>query len=231
MVFAAFHQRKTVETVRTENLSKRVAEIFQLGPLDFRLRAGEIFVVLGPEGSGKTTLLRLVWGFMRPDFGRIFVFGMYPHLNQMDVRRRAGYVSKHPQLQCALTARQFLRFVGNFYDGWEERYACRVLEEFGVHPDLKIETLSKTERFKVGLVSAVGHRPALLILDEPTWGLDRQFRPQALRFIETLAREQQVSILISSDDPNDLAGIADTVLTLNNGRPVGQRTVHFRQQS
>jgi len=209
-----------VELVHTEQLSKSFKDVFQLGPLDLRVAAGEVLGVLGPEGAGKTTLLRLVWGFMRPDQGRIFVFGMQPHLNQVNVRRRAGYLSESPQFCTALTARQFLQFVGNFYDGWEETHACRLLEQFGMHPDSKVEKLSQGNRIKLGLVSAVGHHPSLLILDEPTLGLDSLDRLEILHFLSRLAREQHVSILISSHISDDLGHIADSILTLNNGRVV-----------
>jgi ABC-2 type transport system ATP-binding protein len=217
MVFPFSGTGKTMEMVRTEQLSKSFKGVFQLGPLDLRVAVGEVLGILGPDGAGKTTLLRLLWGFMRPDHGRIFVFGMQPHLNQMNVRRRAGYLSERPQFYSALTARQFLRFVGNFYDGWEERHACGQLEKLGVDPGLKVEKLSKGDRVKLGLVSAVGHHPALLILDEPTLGLDSPTRLEILRFLRNLAREQQVSILISSHISDDLDRIADSVLTLNNG--------------
>ena len=209
-----------MELVHTEQLSKSFKDVFQLGPLDLRVAAGEVLGVLGPEGAGKTTLLRLVWGFMRPDQGRIFVFGMQPHLNQVNVRRRAGYLSVCPQFHSAVTARQFLKFVGNFYDGWEETHACRLLEQFGMHPDSKVEKLSQGNRIKLGLVSAVGHHPSLLILDEPTLGLDSLDRLEILHFLSRLAREQHVSILISSHISDDLDHIADSILTLNNGRVV-----------
>jgi ABC-2 type transport system ATP-binding protein len=209
-----------METIRTEQLLKTFNGVFRLGPLDLRLASGEVLGVMGPDGSGKTTLLKLLWGFMRPDHGSIFVFGMQPHLNQMRVRRRAGYLSSNPQFCSALTAKQFLQFVGNFYDGWDESYACRLLERFGVHPDLRVEKLSKGNRIKLGIVSAAGHHPALLILDQPTSGLDSLTRLEILRFLSKLAREEHVSILVSSHVSDDLDHVADSILMLNSGRVV-----------
>jgi ABC-2 type transport system ATP-binding protein len=209
-----------METVRTEQLSKSFKGIFRLGPLDLRVAPGEILGIMGPNGAGKTTLLRLLWGFMRPDSGSISVFGMQPHLEQVKVRLRAGYLSENPQFYPALTARQFLRFVGNFYDGWDAARTDRLLEKFGVESDLKIEKLSRGNRIKLGLISAAGHRPALLILDEPTSGLDPLVRLDILAFLRDLAREETVSILLSSHISDDLDQIADSILMLNKGRVV-----------
>src|SRR5947207_6795900 len=120
----AHHRReetvKTMETIRTEQLSKSFKGVFQLGPLDLRVEPGEVLGIMGPNGAGKTTLLRLLWGFMRPDSGRISVFGLQPHLEQVKVRLRAGYLSEHPAFYPTFTAQEFLRFIGNFYDQWDE---------------------------------------------------------------------------------------------------------------
>jgi ABC-2 type transport system ATP-binding protein len=209
-----------METLRTEQLSKRFEGVFRLGPLDLRVAPGEILTVLGPIGAGKTTLLRLLWGFMRPDEGRISVFGMQPHLEQVKVRLRAGYLSENPHFHSSFTARQFLEFMGSFYEGWDESRTDRLLEQFGVHPNLEIENLSKGNRIKVGLISAVGHRPSLLILDEPTSGLDDLDRLDILHFLRVLAREEDTSIVLSSHISDDLDQIADSTLMLNRGRVV-----------
>ena len=209
-----------MDTLRTEQLCKSFKGVFRLGPLDLRVAPGEILGVMGPNGAGKTTLLRLLWGFMRPDQGSISVFGMQPHLQQVAVRLRAGYLSENPQFYSALTPKQFLRFVGDFYEGWDEPWAERLLEQFGVRSDLKIEKLSKGNRIKLGLISAAGHRPSLLILDEPTSGLDPLVRLDILRFLKRLASEENVSVLLSSHISDDLDQVADSILMLNNGRVV-----------
>ncbi len=216
-----------METVRTEQLCKSFKSVFQLGPLDLRVAPAEILGVMGPNGAGKTTLLRLLWGFMRPDQGSILVFGMQPHLEQVKVRLRAGYLSENPQFYPSFTAKQFLRFVGNFYEGWDTTRANRLLEEFAVQADLKIEKLSKGNRIKLGLISAVAHRPSLLILDEPTSGLDPLIRQDILRFLKNLARQENVSIVLSSHISDDLDKIADSVLVLNNGRVVEYARASF----
>lgn len=209
-----------METIRTEQLFKTFKSAFRLGPLDLRVAPGEILGVMGPNGAGKTTLLRLLWGFTRPDGGTISVFGLQPHLEQIKVRLRAGYLSENPRFYPSLTARQFLRFIGRFYDGWNETVTDTLLDQFKVSAEVKMEQLSKGNRIKVGLISAVGHRPSLLILDEPTSGLDPLVRREILEFLNKLAHNDKVSILLSSHISDDLDQIADSVLMLNEGRVV-----------
>jgi ABC-2 type transport system ATP-binding protein len=209
-----------MDAVEVRRLYKTFKGDFQLGPLDLRVAPGEILGVMGPNGAGKTTLLRLLWGFMRPDSGVVNVFGMQPHLEQVKVRLRAGHLAENPPIYPALTARQFLRFIGGFYDGWDVKRTESLLERFSVGPDLKVEKLSKGNRVKLGLISALGHRPSLLILDEPTSGLDPIVRADILALLTSLAREENVSILMSSHISDDLDQIAHTVLMLNNGRVI-----------
>src|ERR1700733_878417 len=97
-----------METIRTEQLFKSFNNVFQLGPLDLHVDPGEVLGIMGPNGAGKTTLLKLLWGFMRPDSGNISVFGLQPHLDQVKVRLRAGYLSENPRFYPDLTAKQFL---------------------------------------------------------------------------------------------------------------------------
>jgi len=209
-----------METIRTEQLFKSFTNVFQLGPLDLHVDPGEVLGIMGPNGAGKTTLVKLLWGFMRPDSGNISVFGMQPHLEQVKVRLRAGYLSQNPRFYPALTARQFLAFIGNFYERWDEKRAQSLLKRFKVEADLRIERLSKGNRAKLGLISAVAHQPSLLILDEPTSGLDPLVRREILKFLTKLAREENVSIILSSHISDDLDQIADSVLMLHKGRVI-----------
>lgn len=209
-----------METIRTERLTKTFKTGFQLGPLSLRVAPGEILGIMGPNGAGKTTLLRLLWGFMRPDSGDVSVFGLRPHLNQMKVRRRVGYLSANPQFDPALSAKQFLRFAGNFYEGWDEARTNLLLDRFRVPAGLKIGKLSNGDRIKLGLISALGHRPSLLMLDEPASGLDPLVRLDILGFLGTFAREENASILLSSHISDDLDYAARSILMLNDGRVV-----------
>ncbi len=172
---------------------------------------------MGPNGAGKTTLLKMLWGFLRPDGGRVSVFGRSPHLEQVWIRLRAGYMSESPNFYGWMTARRFLAFIAGFYPSWDWQQANRLLEEFGLNGDRKVEELSKGNRIKLGLVAAVAHRPQLLILDEPTAGLDPLVRVDILGFLENLVRHEGAGIVMSSHVSDDLDRIADSVLMLHEG--------------
>jgi ABC-2 type transport system ATP-binding protein len=209
-----------METLRTEQVCKCFKGGFRLGPLDLRVSPGEILGIMGSSNAGKTTLMRLLWGFLRPDEGSVSIFGMHPHLNQVKIRRRTGFLSENPQLYKVFTPRQFLMFVGHFYEKWDEKRAFHLLNQFGICPNLKIEQLSQGARAELGLISALGHWPSLVILDEPTTGLELSVRREILGFLRHIATEDGVSVVLSSHVTDDLDDIADTVLMLHEGHVV-----------
>ena len=193
-----------------------------MGPLDLRVEPGAIVGVVGPKDAGKTTLMRLLWGFSRPDRGIVEVYGMKPHLKQMEVRLRAGYMAEFTWYYPELSIAQFLTFIGNFYPQWDQTRTNSLLERFDLTDEMKIESLSLTGRRTVGLIAALGHRPSLLILDQPTAGIDASVRNDMLDFLRQLAREDKVTIVLSSQVPDEFDRIADGVLTLSDGRQVAE---------
>jgi ABC-2 type transport system ATP-binding protein len=211
--------------IHAEQVSKGFGGVFQLGPLSLRVAAGEILGVVGPEGSGKTTLLKLLWGFIRPDSGYVCVCGMQPHLNQLQLRRRVGYLGCNPRIHSEYTAQQFMQQVGIFYDGWNKACAIRLLTHFDIDPRARMADLSNTDRKKVAIASVLTHQPNGLILDEPISGIDRAGRLAILRFLKRLAKEELVSILVSCPIPEDLDYIADSILMLKDGRAVHYASV------
>ncbi len=208
-----------MDIIRIDGLRKSVGS-FRLGPLDLRVEPGAIVGVVGPKDAGKTTLMRLLWGFSRPDRGIVEVYGMKPHLKQMEVRLRAGYMAEFTWYYPELSIAQFLTFIGNFYPQWDQTRTNSLLERFDLTGEMKIESLSLTGRRTVGLIAALGHRPSLLILDQPTAGIDASVRNDMLDFLRQLSREDKVTIVLSSQVPDEFDRIADGVLTLSDGRQV-----------
>ena len=206
-----------MDVFQLEQAVKKRSDDFVLGPLDLHLSPGEILGVMGPNGAGKTTLLRLLWGFLRPDAGRVSVFGRTPHIEQVWIRLRAGYLPESLKFYDWMTVDRFLAFMAGFYPSWDWGHALELLEQFGITPARTIGALSKGNRVKLGLLAAVAHRPKLLILDEPTSGLDPLMRIDILHFLRCSAQEDGTGIVLSSHMSDDLDRIADSVLMLNDG--------------
>ena len=220
-----------MNVIRIDELSKSHGMGFKLGPLSFVLGAGEILGLMGPNGAGKTTLLKLIWGFSRPDHGSVRVFGLTPHLEQLNLRLRAGHLSESPHFYGWMKARRFLQFMAGFYDYWDEARLAELSERLHVNLDKRVDELSKGNRVKLGLMAVVAHRPQLLLLDEPTSGLDPVVRLDILEFLKDLAQNESVAIMLSSHISDDLDQIAHTVLMLNEGMCVeyGPTAALFRR--
>ncbi|HLH32515.1 MAG TPA: ABC transporter ATP-binding protein [Terriglobia bacterium] len=203
--------------IHIEGLEKTRGD-FHFGPFDLRVEAGAIVGILGREGSGRTTLLRLMWGFERPDAGRVEIFGMQPHLHQLRVRARAGYAPEITWNYPDLLVGHFLNFIGDFYDKWDKTHIYSLLRRFDIDWGQHIGTLSLTQRRQLTTIAALGHHPSLVLLDQPAKDMKDKERSQLLDFLRRLSREEKVTLVITGDVAEDLDRIADGVLTLNHGR-------------
>jgi ABC-2 type transport system ATP-binding protein len=211
---------ETTSLFEIEQVVKRRGYDYSLGPLDASLDPGQILGIMGPNGAGKTTLLRLLWGFLRPDSGSVTVFGRTAHMEQVWVRRHAGYLAESPHFYEWMSAHRFLSFVAGFYPTWNWDYAREMMRQLDLDMDTLVGNLSKGSRAKLGLAAAVAHRPRLLILDEPTAGLDPLVRREVLGTLHRLAQEEGTGIVLSSHVSDDLDRIAGSVLMLSDGKPI-----------
>ena len=216
----------TMDIFKLEQIVKRRGDNFTLGPIDLNLVPGEILGVMGPIGAGKTTLLRILWGFLRPDEGRVLVFGRIPHLEQVWIRMRAGYITESPAFFEGMTGIRFLEFMSGFYPPWDWEHAYRLIDRFGLEVDKSVTALSRENRVKLGLIAAVTHRPRLLILDEPASGLDPVARIDFLDALRQISVQEETAVVLSSHESDDLDRIADTVLMLHNGQVVEYAATH-----
>ena len=207
-----------MELIRAESVVKRQGPQFKLGPVDLALRAGEMLGIVGKPGAGKTTLLKLIWGFLRPDQGNVSVFDLKPHLNQLSVRQRTGYLSESSGFDCGRTARQYVQFMAQFYDGWDDAIVNSQLDRFCIDPDICIQQLSHSAKVKLSLISATGHNPFLLLLDNPMARLDSNERLEISEFLKTLSLERGLGVIVSAQQASDLQGWTDSTLTLIDGK-------------
>lgn len=203
--------------VEAIQITKVRSPSFALGPITVRISRGEALSVVGPAGAGKTTLLRLLWGFLRPDAGTIRVLGLEPHLEQIRMRRRAGFVGDTSRLCDWMSAGQYLAFTSGFYPTFERRHAETLLGQLGLDSRSKVGHLSRGGRVKLALAAALAHQPDLLILDDPVSDLDRPVRDEVLGLLKDMSG-RGVGIIVASRRHEDLDGLASAALILDDGK-------------
>ncbi|HEY8515046.1 MAG TPA: ABC transporter ATP-binding protein [Candidatus Binatia bacterium] len=220
--------------IEVEGLSKSYGSIPALREVSFRVAAGEIVGLLGPNGSGKTTLLRILTGFFPADRGRARVAGVELSDDPFEVRRRVGYLPEQSPLYPEVSVRRFLRFAADVKLGDPERRDERVdavIAECGLEgvQNRRIGTLSKGYRQRVGIAQALIGRPQVLVLDEPTAGLDPAQVLEVRQLIASLGGG--TTVLLSSHVLADVASVCDRVLMLHLGRLVlAERIDTLRRQ-
>jgi ABC-2 type transport system ATP-binding protein len=213
-----------MEAIRTEGLTKRYGSTLALEALDLRVQPGEVYGYLGPNGAGKTTTIRLLLGLHRPSAGRASLFGIDAWRDPVRAHRRVAYVAGEPFLWPSLTSAETFEFLARVRGSVDEAYQRELVERFRVDPDKKVRALSKGNRQKVQLVAAFASRAELLVLDEPTAGLDPLME---VAFRETVreAKQRGQTIFLSSHILSEVEAVCDRVGILREGRLVDEGTL------
>ena len=183
-----------------------------------RIPAGRVVGIVGQNGAGKTTLIKHILGLYRAQHGSVSVFGMDPVRHPKEVLSRLGYLSEQPDFPAWMTIAQFMNYTGAFYPGWDRQYAARLLEMVDVDPTKKIRELSKGQQARVGLCAAQAHRPELLVLDEPSSGLDPVARNEILAAVIRTVIDEGRSVLLSSHLLDEVERVCDHLLFFSEGR-------------
>ena len=208
----------------TTNLTKRFDHSVALDSVSLTIEPGEVFGLLGPNGAGKTTLIRLLLGLIRPSEGSARVFGLDSWRDSVEIHRRIGWVPAEPALWPRLTGSETLTLLANLHGGCDDKYRDDLVERLGLDIDRKVGDLSTGNRQKVALVAAFMGRPTMLVLDEPTGGLD-PLRKVVFRDMMNEARERGQAILLSSHMLGEVEGEASRVGLLRRGRLVRTGTL------
>jgi ABC-2 type transport system ATP-binding protein len=206
--------------IEIHDLRYRAGRTFEIKDLTLTVPAGAIYGFLGPNGSGKTTTIRLVLGLLRPLAGRIVVLGDEMPARAPRVLARVGYVPEQPHLDPTLTVRETIRFQAAFYPTWDGARAKELLRQFELDEHAAFGRLSKGQKGKVVMLLALAQRPELLLLDEPTDGLDPVVRRAVLSALLDYVSQRQATVFISSHLVHELERVCDWIGVMDNGRLV-----------
>jgi ABC-2 type transport system ATP-binding protein len=192
---------------------------FTLGPVDLDLEPGMVLGLIGPNGAGKTTFLQCLVGLLRANSGEIQIFGRINDLNRPQWKLDIGYVGDFQAFWDENeSGRKNLGYLSQFYPDWSHETASRLAERFQLPIDKRVKALSTGNRVKLSLVMALAHSPRLLILDEPTSGMDPVVRSEVLdTLFETLETDDH-SILYATHILSDISRLADDLAFVDNGR-------------
>jgi ABC-2 type transport system ATP-binding protein len=193
---------------------------FQLGPLDLSVPRGAVLAFIGPNGAGKTTTLDLIMGLGRPDGGEIRVLGLEQPEQEVPIKRRTAYVNSDLNFAAWGRVGRALDFVSGFYPDWDDARCDRLLRDFDLKRGDRIAALSFGARIKLSLVMALARDADLLLLDEPTVGLDVNARLILFAEILDLMKRDGRTVVISSHQLADLERLADHVAILDKGHLV-----------
>jgi ABC-2 type transport system ATP-binding protein len=207
------------DAIRISGLSKRYKD-FLLENVSFSLPSGYVMGLVGPNGAGKTTIIKLLMNLIRPDGGTIEVFGMDHRAEEEKVKARIGFVYDVPPLYKDVTLLDTKRALERFYEKWNEGLFRELVSQFQLPLKKKVKTLSNGMKTKFALALALSHEADLLVLDEPTTGLDPVFRRELLHGFSGLLQDEGKSILFSTHITTDLERIADYVTFLKEGEVV-----------
>lgn len=191
---------------------------FVLGPVDLTVPSGTIYGLIGPNGAGKTTLIDQIFGMGSPDAGIIRVCGLDHARDEVAVKERAAYVG--PDLNYVVWGKvgKAIRFIRGFRPSWDDAYCSRLMEALGLSAGERIATLSFGGRTKLALLLALSWHPQVLVLDEPTTGLDAHSKNAIFSELLAIVRDEARTVFISSHQLPDLERFADRVGVLHKGR-------------
>jgi len=178
---------------------------------------GSIFGFLGRNGAGKTTLIKTLLGLQKSSAGTATILGMDCFAHALEVRKRIGYMAEDQQMYGWMTVGQIIRWVGAFYPNWDNAFTDRLVDMLRLSKQTKVRALSKAQNSSLALLLALGHHPELVILDDPTLGLDPIARKDFLRRVIDLLQSNGVTVFFSSHLLYEIEPVADHIAILDDG--------------
>ncbi|HEY5152684.1 MAG TPA: ABC transporter ATP-binding protein [Candidatus Saccharimonadales bacterium] len=205
--------------IRTKGLTKRYGSFTALAPLDLEVKKGEILGYLGPNGAGKTTTLRLILGLIKPSGGTAEIFGIDAQRDKVKAHKRLAYVPGEAAFWPNLTGAETLHLLARLHGEADIAYRDELVKRFQFEPDKKVRTYSKGNRQKINLIAALSTRADLLLMDEPTGGLD-PIMEQAFRQSVLEAKANGQTVFLSSHILGEVEALCDRIAILQEGKLV-----------
>lgn len=203
--------------VEVENVTRRFGEKRALNGISLTIPKGTVLGLVGENGAGKTTLIKHLMGLFKPDEGTVRVFGKDPVADPVGVLGRIGYLSEEDILPGWMRLHELIRYASGFYPRWDAEYAESLRRDFGIEKGARIRDLSKGQRARAGLIVALAHRPELLVLDEPSSGLDPIVRRDILGAIIRTIADDGRTVLFSSHLLAEVEQVCDRVAMIRQG--------------
>jgi len=218
-------------SIEVKNLYKYYGDQAAVRDISFSVKKGEIVAFLGPNGAGKSTTMKIMTGFMPASEGEVFICGKKVDIDKLETRQIIGYLPENNPLYTDMYVREYLEFVGRIYK--IKNLKARVSEMIhavglDVEQHKKIGALSKGYRQRVGLAQAIIHDPEVLILDEPTTGLDPNQLVEIRELIRSIGKEK--TVILSTHIMQEVEAICDRVIIISKGQIVADDTAKILQQ-
>ena len=206
--------------ISVTNLTRRYGAKTALASVNLSVPRGVVYGLVGANGAGKTTLIKHILGLRAAQTGSVRVFGIDPVADPVGVLSRIGYLSEDPDLPGWMSVTELIRYSRAFYPGWDDAYAEELRQAFALNPAAKIKNLSKGQRARAGLLVALAYRPELLLLDEPSSGLDPIVRRDILAAVIRTIADEGRTVLFSSHLLDEVEQVADFVTMIRLGHIV-----------
>jgi ABC-2 type transport system ATP-binding protein len=212
----------SLPAISLRGVQKKYSE-FALQNIDLELPTGQIMGLVGANGAGKSTIMRILIGLIQADRGEVEVCGHRLPQAQVAAKREIGYASDDMRLYKTQTMRWHMDFVQSIYPGWDEPYALQLLKRFDLRSQQAVGGFSHGQRVKALLLLILARRPKLLLLDEPTTGLDPVARAEVLEALADVLRDESRSVLFSSHNTVDVEQLSDSISFLHQGKLVASQ--------
>src|SRR5580700_107379 len=206
--------------VDIQRVTRQFGHKTALDDLSLTVPRGGVFGLIGGNGAGKTTLIKHILGLLKAQSGTVRVFWLDPVANPVGTLGRIGYLSENRDLPEWMCVCELMRYTQAFFPNWDEAYAEELRQAFDLDPKARIKTLSRGQRARAGLLVALAHRPELLVLDEPSSGLDPVVRRDILGAIIRTIAEEGRTVLFSSHLLQEVERVSDHVAMIHQARIV-----------